>query len=764
MKQLFVLILMFASFQAIGQVTGTVYDGETNETLPGSSVQLKGTTVGVTTDMTGKYSIQASIGDILIFSFVGYEPREITVTDLSLNVKLYPSINILDEVVVVGYGVQKKSDITGSVISISADKLKERPQVNLTQSLQGSMAGLSVNVRGSDAEGTSSFLMIRGQNSITASNTPLIILDGVPYSGALSEINSSDIESFEVLKDASSTAIYGSRGANGVILITTKKGEKGSPVITYDAYYRMDRIAHIPDMMDGETFAEAKMEYGEPLSATEQRNYDNGNYTDWIDLATQNGGAVQHNLSVRGATEKVNYYVSAGLNDVKGIAKEDRFKRASLRTNVEINFTDWLRYGTNTQFGYYDRSGIPADFRGAFEMNPLGEAYNEDGSYTLITWEDAFYADNPLSPLYADSNDRTWRVSTNNYIELDLPFIDGLSYKLNTGYDFRNRFFQRYYGTNTQRGAEVGGELYYSHTYDIDWLLENIISYNKTFGKHTLFLTGLYSAQQKTWEFNSVEATGFSSDLLSYYQPGNSVSPLPGADYSKRSYISQMFRANYSYDSRYLFTFTIRRDGFSGFGENTKFGVFPSVAMGWNITNEEFFKNMTSLEFVSNLKLRLSYGENGNEAITPYSTLPALSSHNYLDESYTPVLGYYPMQLGNPLLGWETSKSTNLGLDFSLWNNRLNGLVDIYWTNTYDLLLDKSISPVNGTSTIRENIGQTHNNGIEFQLSSVNISSSDFVWRTDLNFTHYNTKIVHVGLTDEEGNYIDDIANEWFIG
>lgn len=765
MKWRLSFLLLFTSLTVFGQLSGRVLDRSSNEPLPGANIVLKGTTVGTISDMDGNFSINAGAGDVITISYIGYISQDVQVgNQTGFTVFLDLQTEQMDEIVVVGYGTQKKSDVTGSVVSVSADKLADRPSTNVVQALQGSMAGLRISVNGSNAEGSITSLIIRGQNSITADNEPLVIVDGIPYSGRLSEINPNDIQSIEVLKDASSAAIYGARGSNGVILITTKLGKQGQMNVSYEGYYSIDRIGFIPDMMDGETFYNRKVEYGETFTPIEQANYDAKKFTDFIELATRTGHRMQHNLSVNGAGEKTRYFISASFNDVKGVAINDEFKRYTLRVNLEQKLTEWMKLGTNTSLGYYDRSGKKADFSDAFRMNPLGNAYNENGSLALLTWEDPQYAENPLNRIHYKDTDIKRRVNSNNYLQIDFPFLKGLSYKLNTGVEFLSGFSQTYAGRDTYYGFQNRGVLEVDNDYEQNWIVENILSYSRTFQKHSLFLTALYSAQNEKRQSNWYEGINFPSDVLTYYQPDKASSSQSHASYKSKSHLSLMFRANYGFDSRYLMTFTFRRDGFSAFGDDQKFGLFPSFAFGWNISNEEFFQSVSGLEFMNKLKLRLSYGVNGNEAITPYSTLPRLSSKNYLTPDYQPAFGFYPKKLGNPTLGWETTRSLNTGLDFGLWAKRVTGFLDMYWSNTTDLLLDKTISPMNGNTYIRSNIGETKNYGIEFQISSVNISKSKFFWRSDFNIARNKTEIVNVGLTDEDGNYIDDIASEWFIG
>ncbi len=764
-KTFVLLFIATGSVWGQKQVSGTVLD-ENSIPIPGVTVLEKGTKNGTVTDFDGFYSLKLDTEKpVLNFSFIGFKNRSVPVGGQSVvNLTLKEDQESLNEVVIIGYGKVKKSDLTGAVSSISSEQLQRFPSTNVAEAIQGQVAGLSIRANSSDAEGSGTSIQIRGRNSISASNSPLIILDGIPYYGNLSEINPVDIQSIDVLKDASSTAIYGSRGANGVIIVTTKKGRIGKPTITYDTYYRLDAVGHYPEMMDGQRFGDAKIEYGEPLTNIERKNYDAGHTTDWMDLATRTGESKQHNLSVRGASERVNYYISAGINDNKGIVVGDDFTRISLRTNVETEINDWLTFGTSTQLGFYDRDGLSADVGKAFDSNPLGDAYNEDGSYTLDSWEDAFWAANPLVDTNGRNNNDTWRVITNNYFDIKIPFIEGLSYKLNVGYNYSHRQYERYYGMDTRIGNKVNGELYNSYQYDKDWVIENILSYNRTFGKHKLFLTGLYSNQESTYQFNTVTGRGFPNDLLGYYQQSNANSLSGDANYSQRNYVSQMFRSNYTYDDRYLMTFTIRRDGYSGFGQNNKFGVFPSFALGWNLSNERFIKNSESLDFLSQLKLRLSYGKNGNEAIAPYSSLAPLYPLANLDENHQTLVGYYPQKLGNPELSWETTRSFNVGTDFSLWNNRISGNIDVYFSKTSNLLLNRSIPALNGTDQITENVGETKNRGLDINLNTLNISTPDFSWKTNFVFSRYQNEIVNVGLTDESGNYIDDKASRWFIG
>ena len=392
-------------------------------------------------------------------------------------------------------------------------------------------------------------------------------------------------------------------------------------------------------------------------------------------------------------------------------------------------------------------------------MNPLSEPYNEDGSIRLLTWEDNNYSDNPLSALNEISNDIVRSFTSNNYLDVMTP-IKGLTYRLNTGYTYRTRLQQNYQGKDTVEGMKNSGVLYTGNMYREDWIVENILSYSREFGKHTLFLTGLYSAQSQDVIRNSINAQGFPNDVMTYWQPNKASTLSASASRVTSTHISQMFRVNYSYDSRYLLTLTARRDGYSAFGNDRKYGVFPSVALGWNLSNEAF---MNGSKF-NLLKLRVSWGKNGNEAIDAYSTLPVLNGKNYLSDEYTSIYGFFPNQLASPLLGWETTTSYNVGLDFGLLKNRIKGSLDVYTTRTSDLLLRRTIPSINGTNSLLDNVGRTRGNGIEFQISSINISKRNFSWSTDFNIVHAHNEIVDVGLYDKDGNPMDDVASEWFIG
>lgn len=644
-RLLLLFLGMLTQYSAYAQnrtITGKVTDGKDNSPLPGVTITVKGTTTRAATNAEGNYQIVAGNNDVLVFSYIGFSAKEVALsaaTGNTLNVALGEDATSLSEVVVVGYGTQKRSDVTGAIASVDKKRLEQLPNTNFAQALQASVPGVSIDQNSGGAEGNDVTIRIRGRNSISAETAPLIILDGIPYNGSISDINPPDIESIDVLKDASSAAIYGSRGANGVILVTTKKGTRGKPLITYDGFYGVQNIANLPETLSGDEFYAFKNER-EPGSITisEQAIYDSKNYPDWLDLTTQQGNKMQHTLGVNGGGENSRYYLSATYLDVAGVAINDEFKRLTTRINVDVNIKDWLTYGTNTQLAHNIRDGLEATFggqTGAYRFNPLTSPYNADGSLTIYPWPEDTFFQNPLAPTLASNEDRTYKIISNNFLDVKLPFIKGLSYRLNTGIEYTTRSQDTYYGTNTRTGVQTNGELTKQDDATRNILLENILSYNTSFKKHTIGFTGLYSFQDDVYNRDRVEATGFPNDVLTTYQLNVASSIIPSVPlYEKTSLISQMARLNYSYDSRYLLTLTGRNDGFSAFGANKKYAFFPSIAIGWNISNEKFLQGN---KVFSSLKLRASYGSNGNQAVDPYSTLARLTTRAYIDGSTTAV-------------------------------------------------------------------------------------------------------------------------------
>lgn len=744
-------------------VSGTVID-HLGMTVPGVNVIEKGTTNGTTTDNEGRFDIEVQDGNsVLVFSFIGYISQEVAVgSQTQLSITLQPDIKVLSEVVVVGYGSQKRSDITGSVASLPMTRMEGVSNGNLAQAIQGGIAGVNVQTTAAGATPSES-IMIRGRNSIKASNAPLVVVDGI--AGSLNDVNPGDVLSIEVLKDASAAAIYGSRGSNGVILVTTKSGKSGETKLRYSGFYAVQRFANLPEMMSGEEFYKFKLER-EPTSMTpsEQDVYDSGVYADWLDLALRKGMSTNHNLSLSGAFKKTTYYVSGDLLKVRGLAVNDDYSRITTRINVDTQLRNWLTVGTRTQLRYTDASGLAPTWdgsQGIYTYNPLTTAFDAEGKLTVSPWPEYNYYRNPLMGLLADNTDESYQVMSNTYAVVDFPFAKGLQYRVNTGVRFGLSNDATYYGRDTQVGLLVGGDASLNRQVSRNIVVENILNYKRDFDKHGVFLTAVYSFENNRSNSNGIQAQGFANDFLSYYGAEQASLVVPSFSNSETTLLSTMARINYSFDSRYLLTVTGRSDGYSGFGAKTKRGFFPSMALGWNIVNEDFF---TWKNIFSELKLRTSIGLNGNQAVAAYETISRLASQDNVAGSTT-LPGYVPSKLGTDNLGWESTRTLNVGLDFGILNNRISGDINVFRSNTTDLLLDRTISPVSSFTSITQNIGETENRGLEISLVSTNVSTGDFKWQTSGNIAFIKNRIVSLyGYKDENGKEVDDVANSWFIG
>ena len=753
-------------------VTGTVEDSF--GAVIGASVVEKGNAGnGTITDVDGKFSLKVKSKATLVISFVGYKTQEIALNGkTNYSIKLEEDSETLDEVVVVGYGVQKKSDVTGSVTSVPKERLDKLPVTNVLQAVQGATAGITIT-QSSSIPGDAPSALVRGQNSINANSGPYIVVDGVPINktgGSLNDIAPSDIESMEILKDASATAIYGTNGANGVILITTKHGKSGKPTIKYNGYVGFEDYSHKLDFCNGAEIIQRYKDYvainpGESMYnenvkyQNEVDNYNAGIETDWLyDVASQTGIITDHNVSINGGAEKVKYYVSADYLSQKGVLKGYDYKRYSLRTNIDMEVTDYLRIGTNTYIASHNRDGGRVNFLNAEAMSPYGKLYEEDGSYTIYPMYSEQLWANPMISTTRQAERRQWNISVNGYAEMDfgklIPVLKGLKYKFNGGYSYAPKRESTYSGeaANDLNGT---GEIFNAETQT--YTVENILSYARDFGKHHVDLTALYAASRKKYTESRAKGMKFVNDDLGFNNLGSAETASVGSYADLYTTVSQMGRVNYSFDSRYLFTFTVRRDGSSVFGTNNKYGVFPSVALGWNIANESFMESAN--DWLNNLKFRLSYGKAGNEAIEVYQTLVKLDSQKFAMGGNS-VVGLFPnKRMGNNDLSWETTKTFNVGLDFGILNNRITGNIDVYFSKTNDLLLQRNLPKVSGFNDVFANMGKTQNKGVEITLNSKNLTTKDFSWGTGLVFSWNKNEI-----KDLYGDGKDDLGNRWFIG
>lgn len=758
------ITLGVTNLEAQAVVRGTVLAADNGQPIPAVTVVVQGTSLGTQTDEKGEFTLRpATLTVNLIASRIGYVRQVVPLTGRStVEIRMVRTTLALSDVVVVGYGTQARSDITGSVASVGAERLEEKPNISLAQAIEGATPGVTVTTGTAGAEPTID-IQVRGRNSISASTAPLVVVDGIPYGGGLAELNPNEIGSIEILKDASATAIYGTRGSNGVILVTSKKGVTGKPRLTYTGYTGMQKVSNLPVLMNAQEFADFKCVRTRAtpttpcintLTATEQKGLANGIDTDWARVGTHDGHQSQHDVSVSGGSDDTHYFLGGSMLNVKGVAVNDNFDRMTARLNIDQRVKSWLSVGTSTEGSKTKRDGIPTDFQGAFFSNPLITPYDTLGNLILIPWPEDPITNNPLENLRAVDSDVSKRVFSSNYLLLNIPQVKGLSYRLNAGFDLADRNSSRYYGRNTQTGLSVGGISTVGNSRRNDWTVDNILRLARTFGRQNLELTGVLSEQSNDLESNSLVGKGYPNDVLE----DRSTLPLqatPTISITQSKLLSQVGRLNYQFDNRYLATLTARRDGYSGFGANNKWGVFPTMAVGWNVSNERFFP---WTESVDALKLRFSYGKTGNQAIRPYQTLSQLDDRSYLNGDVT-AAGYLPSALGNPNLKWESTLSRNLGMDLSMWRSRLTMTMEAYSASTSDLLLRRSISSVHGITSILQNIGKTGNKGFDMELATINIDRGTFQWKTQLNMSVNRNRIV-----DLYGDVTDDIANGWFIG
>lgn len=768
---IFICLLLIFSGQAMAQSTKTVQGtvvSEQNAPIAGVTVINLATKNGTITDGAGQFSITVAQTDTLEFSYVGYQSYKAAVAGkTTLHIILADdNTNTLADVITVGYGTQKKSDVTGAITSVPQSRLSQLPVTNVMQSVEGAVAGVSVT-NTSSVPGSSPAVMIRGQNSITASSGPYIIVDGLPLiktqGNPLNDINPNDIASIEVLKDASATAIYGTNGSNGVILITTKRGLTGKPVIRYNGYTGIENLAHVLKPRTGDSYIQKYADYMTQTGQTqtspvpnfsELPNYEAGRTIDWMDEVTQTGIMQDHNLSVSGGTQDVKYYVGGELMKQKGVILGYQYRRINVRSNLDINITRFLKIGMSSLFTSNNYDGGRANLLLATAMSPYGNEYNEDGSYKIYPMDPEQLYVNPLLGLTTDQERRNININGNAYAEVTFGgILKGLRYRLNAGYIYYPERSASYTG---RPANDLLGTATITNAHTNNYTLENLLYYNKDWDRHHLDFTGLYSAQQRKYITTTATAKGFVNDIIGFNSLA-SGSTQSNTSYSDRYALnSQMVRINYNYDSRYLLTLTARRDGSSVFGANTsKYGIFPSAALGWNISKEAF---MQDARFIDNLKLRASYGKTGNEAISVYKTI---TTDNTVQQPFNGVttVGVTANNLGNNDLHWESTKTLNLGLDFGLFNSRIQGSVDFYKNNTYDLLLSRHLPIITGFTSVLDNLGKTSNTGVEISLNTKNIDNPDFKWETAIVFSSNKNK-----LTELYGDGLDDIGNGWFLG
>ncbi len=772
-------------------IRGTVLD-ENGQPLPGASVVVPGTGNGTVTNFDGEYEITVPRETTtLSVSYVGYLPQEIAIAgQTTIDVSMAPDTTSLNEVVVVGYGTQRKKDLVGAISSVKSEELVLSSTPSIGQALQGRVAGLQIT-QNSAQPGGGLDLQIRGAGSINASNQPLIVVDGFPitdfqqpgsgniYDGGtqniLNSFNPNDIESIDVLKDASSTAIYGARAANGVILITTKKGKTGKVKVDYSTSFSYQHYNDDYDVLELQEWMELRNDaafenwaflnrvapystrtleeaIANPVNGVAFSRYysdeqirNAGTGTDWLSLVTRDGSIQQHNISLQGGSETTKYYLSGNLFEQKGIPKNSAFERSSLRLNIDQKINDHLSLGVNltmsrinndnTQLGDqpFENSGI---IRSAIQQSPIIEAIDEFGNYP--TNPDNAVEPNPFSLLTISDKGVIDRTLSNFYLEMK-P-IPGLTARVQAGIDQGNSSRNTYLPRTTLRGEQVNGRASVSSNRKDDKLLDITLNYTKKILEdHSLNVLLGYSQQSFKSEGSTAGNTDFITDafLWNNLNAGAGVKTLSSTKL-ENNFVSYFGRLNYVYKDRYIFTSTVRRDGASVFADNNKYGLFPSVAVGWNMAEESFIKSNTSS--ISQLKFRVGYGETGNADIGGNAFAAYSAGPSYLNPDESILIGVFASRLANPDLKWETTKELNFGLDFGFFEQRISGSIEVFDKEISDLLQLKPINSYNEINTVWANVGTTQSKGIELTLNTVNISTENFTWSSTLNYSKYDDR------------------------
>lgn len=751
------------------KVTGKVTDPN-GAPLSGVTVNIKGTSKSTVTNEQGVFTVMAENDDVLVFTYVGYEPQEVKIGDKTqINISLVSAASNLENIVVIGYGTVKKRDLTGAVVSLKGDEVKKVAAGNVMESVQGKVAGVDIT-RTSGGAGSNVNITVRGNRSILAQNNPLFIVDGIQYSN-FQDINPNDIQSMEVLKDASSTAIYGSRGANGVIIITTKRGSSGKVRVGANAYYGVTDIAGYPKPMNGQQYADLKRQsyrtigkWNSPAddpqvftSASDLAAVQNGTSTYWPGLLLNKGSQQDYGVNVAGGNEKTKVYFSFDYYKEKGLLSNDHSGRYTLRLNIDQTIVGTFKVGLQSQLTYYDENRRADNILTvANKVIPFFTPYNTDG--TLAKYPGNGNQVNPLleeQPGSYVNKTNTTRILSSAYAEWK-PFSN-LTLRSNLGItnsSSRNGFFE---GENTiDRALSTGSLAKVTNATQADLLWENIITWNNKFGDHSLDVTAVTSYISNKVDSSYSSGTGQLLPGQSFYALLNNPANLAiWSNYVGSNLLSGAFRINYGYKGRYLLTLTGRADGASQLSKQNRWSFFPSAAVAWRVIDENF---MASQHIFSDLKVRASYGIAGNAAVKAYSTQSGLMLIPFSWNDQTALAYGLDPQTGNPNLNWELTGTQNIGIDFGLLKNRITASVDYYDSRTHDLLLPRLLPATSGYQKVVQNIGKTRNNGIEISLKTVNVQTKDITWSSSLTYTRNKERIVDLV------NGQSDIANSWIIG
>jgi TonB-linked SusC/RagA family outer membrane protein len=789
--------MLFLSTQALAQ--NTVLNGKVNDAtgnpISGASVRVVGSNKGTLTNDKGEFTLTIAANASLQVSSTNFETKIVAVQGKStLSIVLAQEATNLSDVVIIGYGSQKKKDLTGAVrrVNLEGSPLSTMTNVNALSALQGTPG---VNVGAVVTAGGSPSILVRGQRSLSASNAPLVILDGVIFSGNLNEINTQDIASFDVLMDASAAAIYGSRAANGVIIVTTKVGKAGKPTITFTNNYGVQSWTRKPEMRMGQDFikwrtdnrrlaGQADLSVQKVLDPKELIAYNAGQQINWLDEITQFAPLNDVNMSVSGKSDNVNYYVSGSFLNQKGVIDNDQFKKYNIAAKLDAKINRWLSYGLNFYYSARDYSGLLPRMDQATIGTPYAYKWINESKKILDKAPAVANLVNPYwESQYDDNLEKYTSTRIIGYVAADIPYVKGLNFRVNISKNktetVSGNFRHETYFINPDNAADLAAPTkFLANTYgsmvnglNNSWEVQNLLTYKKSYLNHNFDALAGYQRDYTAVSTLSTSASDFNSagtTTLGYYglHLGNPANQRVRSAFEERSNLGYLGRLNYNYNSKYYFTMNYRKDGYSAFAPGRKFAEFYGGALAYAISEEAFFKK--ALPVVNYLKFRVGYGQNGNQGIDPYETMANIASGSTVFGS-TSTLFIYQGNLSNLGLSWEKTTTTNFGLNFAMFNNRVTGDLNIYQSQTTDQLLTRSLPSLSGFGSVRTNIGQVDNQGVEASITGVIIepkTANGIRWEATANLWMNRNKVVALTGVDADGNGIedDDLGNRWFIG
>jgi TonB-linked SusC/RagA family outer membrane protein len=756
------------SIHVKGRVTN-----DSGQPVAKATVMVKGSSAGVSSDDNGNFEIDAPANATLTISSVSFAASTVRVGGrTTIDVVLAAATSSLNEVVVIGYGTQRKEAVTGSVASITGNNLREVPSPNISDALQGRLPGVAIS-QTSSQPGAAMQIRIRGTRSLTATNDPLVVLDGIPYPGGLGDIDMNNVRSVDVLKDASATAIYGSRGANGVILITTYKGVSGQePKIAVNGYYGVNKVFSPYPMMNGPQFAALRLAAHQYLQqdGTIQLGTDENlkTNTDWQNLFYQTGKVTNEDISISAGTKRGSYNFGASFYDNVGVIPTQSYRRFTIHGSLDQRVGKYFRMGFTTNSNSNYTQGSQVGLYSILSNSPLASPYNADGSIKYVIampldqqWVGTKKVVDSLKNNWL-SQQKGYATYNSVYAEMQIPGVQGLAYRVNVGLNYNQSSSGGYtavgVNSNNPTAPSTASLVYNQNT---DYTIENLLSYDRTINKSQINALALYSTQKSQFSQTNISGIGIPADALQYYNIGTSsqeIDVLPAnQQYNQRGLLSWMGRVMYTYDNRYMLSATVRSDGASVLSPGHQWHTYPAISAGWNIANESFMKGIPQ---INSLKLRVGYGETSNQAVSPYSTLGLLSTNPYNFGPTAYATGYYVSQLPNPVLSWEYSKTWNYGVDFTILNNRLSGTVEYYITKTNGLLQNVTLPPTSGVGSYTGNVGNTQNKGIEFSLDGTILkTASGWTWDMGVNMSFNRNKVTRLasGVTADQTNW-------WFVG